>query len=152
MSGQPEPGSNPFVTFDVGNLTVTELDYPHLAPHNIVSQNARIRVSAPVTYAGIFTHMMSHISHYEFTVALESIGPGVERVLGTVELDPNGANPFTVFLDYHLAHIPPAELRPGAYWLAGTVIVHGRTSAGAPIQFPIMGFAETELMIAEPPA
>jgi hypothetical protein len=151
MTGQPAPGSNDFLTFDVTGLTVTELDYPHLAPHNVFDRNANIRVAATVTFDGVLAHILSHISHCEFTVALESIGPGYEGVLGTVEQDPVGTNPFIVHLDYHLAHIA-AQLTPGAYWLTATVIVHGRTPAGALIQFPVMGFADTAVMIAEHPA
>ncbi len=154
MSGQPTPGSNNILTFDVTNLALIETTPGQLVlpPANVFDRHAHIRVEATITFAGALADILANISHCEFAVALESIGPGYEGVLDTVEQDPAGNNPYTLSLEYDMAKIAD-KVTPGVYHLAATVIVHGRTTPGNKlIQFPVMGFAETAVMITDHPA
>lgn len=142
MAGQPEPGTNPWLTFDVTAMNVTETGAvpPVLPPYTVIPRNAGFRVSATFQFAAALAPWLVSLNlAWTATFYYESIGPGPEGSFGAV----NG-NTVAGQLNYTT---PATDLiisgglaNPGTYRLTCTV-----TIGGAPPS-PISGFIEGPLI------
>ncbi len=135
MPGQPAPGSNPIITFDVFDQIVQE---PGLPSTVIIEQNKNWQVKARFKFDGLFANWIVGLPvKWEFSVKAESMGPGPERNFGPVtgttnagqrEYGPGKPGPVPT------VNISAGELPPGAYKLVCTV-----TFKGSP---PMAGYHE----------
>ncbi len=85
MAGQPN--LNPWITFDVTGLHVTEMGAtpPVLTPHTIIPRGTAFRVSTDFTFGGALAAWLTALGlTWEAKFYCESIGPGPEVDLGSV--------------------------------------------------------------------
>lgn len=126
MAGQPTPGSNPFITFDVTALTVTEAG---LAPTSVIENGRSFEVKVSFTFAGLIAPFLVGLGvPCTVTVRFESLGDGPEGFAGpiTVTTVPGTLN--------YTGTVPVAAADPlstvGTYRLVGSVVIPGSPLAG----------------------
>lgn len=89
MPGQPEPGSNIFITMDCTNVTVSS---PGLPSTLIVDSGAPFSVSADFSLAGLIAPGLLTVAgllpgaDFQVQYMYESLGPGPEGTLGVVNI------------------------------------------------------------------
>jgi hypothetical protein len=140
VPGQPAPGSNPILTFDVSNLQAFDPAPPPLGtPDAILTTAQAWQVRATFGFAGSLAPWLVSLSiPWTLTIKAESFGPEPEVVLGSVsgvttagQLQygpaPVGANVPTLV-------VPAGTLSAGVYRIVGIVTFGGTPPA------PIVGF------------
>jgi hypothetical protein len=140
VAGQPAPGSNLFLTFDVERLEAFDPAPPPLgAPSNILTTAQNWEVRATFRFAQAAANWLVSLSiPWTLTVKAESFGPEPETVLGSVSgttvagqtqygPGPSGANVPTL-------NVLAGALSPGVYRILGII-----TFGGAP-PAPVVGY------------
>jgi hypothetical protein len=141
VAGQPTPGSNLFLTFDVERLEAFDPAPPPLgAPSNILTTAQNWEVRATFTFAQAAANWLVSLNiPWTLTVKAESFGPEVERVLGSIPgttvagQTQYGPGPFGG-LNVPTLRVMANALDPGVYRIVGIV-----TFGGAP-PAPIVGY------------
>jgi hypothetical protein len=139
MAGQPT--NNPVATFNLTSLTIAS---PGLDPTTIFDFDLPWSVSANFAFGGAFAAaLVAAPLTWTYRAVAESMGPGVEVVLGQISGTTNPGQ--TVYGPAPIAGpnptIPVAARRlpVGVYRVTGLVTIAG---------FPILGFNETVIQIA----
>lgn len=124
MAGQPAPLSNPFITFDVTALTVTESG---LSPTTIIEVSKAFELNVSFVFAELLASWLVGLGFgNEVTVRYESLGAGPEGALGPVTVTTvAGSLSYTGTIA-----VPAGTLPVGPYRLLGSVIVPGSPIAG----------------------
>jgi len=138
MTGQPAPGSNPIITFDVLEPTVHE---PGLPSTLVLKQNKAWEVQGSFEFDGQFAIWIVGLAvQWQFSVKAESMGPGPEVNFGPVTGNTNAGqlrygpgNP-----PVPTVNIPAGALPPGAYKLVCTVTFGGSPPMGGYFEGPIV--------------
>lgn len=122
MTGQPAPGSNPWITFDVTGLAVTEGGLPSSL---VIEATRAWEVAAQFEFAGMLAPWIVSLgAPWNFRLLAESMGPGPDRVLGTLPgvtvlgTTAYGSPATTI-------NVAAGTLPIGVYKLVGTVTVTG---------------------------
>ncbi len=124
MAGQPQPGSNPWITFDVTNLTISE---PGLPPSTVIESTNPFAVNIDFEFAGMLAPWLVSLGfNVDLRVRFESLGTGPEVTSGPTPVVTAGGT-----LNYSgTVNVAPGTLSPGAYKVVGTAIVPGSPIAG----------------------
>jgi hypothetical protein len=125
MSGQPAPGSNPILTFDVTDLEISE---PGLPPSVVIPAGTAFNVNVEFEFDGaIAPALMGLAVPMSVYLRYESLGAGPEGSFGPVNV-PTVAGT----LDYTgTVNVPAGNpLTPGSYRLVGAVNWAGSPVAG----------------------
>ena len=119
MPGQPQPGTNPWITFDVTNLTVTEAGDPS---NLVIETNRPFDVNVSFVFGGSLADWIVSMGlNCDLEVTAERLGPGVDHAHSIV-------TPPTVVgtLNYtETVNIPAGALPVGRYKIVGAVTVQG---------------------------
>jgi len=124
MAGQPQPGSNPWLTFDVTNLTFSA---PGLPPTTILEEDETFEATVEFEFAGMLAPwIMGMGAQCDVHVRYESLGQGPEGSLGPVTVTTTAGQ-----LNYTgTINVPAGTVPQGTYKTMGTVLVKNSPVAG----------------------
>ena len=138
MAGQPQPGTNSWITFDVTDCSVH--DPAGGLPTTVIQSNHPFHVHVDFEFAGMLANWLVGLGFScQVSTRLESMGAGPEVNFGPVTVMTSAGN-----LNYAgTVSIPANLLQPGAYKLLCTVVVPGSPIAGY-IEGPIVQLVDAQ--------
>ena len=125
MAGQPAPGTNPFLTFDVTAMTITE---PGLPPSTVVGAGGSFNVDIEFEFDGVIAPPLMGLGvPMNIWLRYESLGSGPEGSFGPVVVPTvAGSQSYTATVS-----VPAGNpLTSGTYRLVGAVKWPGSVVAG----------------------
>lgn len=132
MAGQPTPGSNPWLTFDVTGVNFYEFGTPPptLPPTTIVEEDDKFQTKVDFVFAGYLAPwvvgMGAECEVYVRYESLGAVGPGDEGSFGPGNITTvAGSLNYTATID-----VPGGTLKPGTYKTAASVVVKNSPIAG----------------------
>ena len=124
MAGQPQPGSNPWLTFDVTNCTIYETGLP---PSTVIECTRPFSVDVDFVFAEMLAPWIVTFGvSCEVRVRFESLGTGPEVVSS-----PTTVTTVAGSLSYKgTVSMSAGTFTPGAYKMVCTVTIPGSPIAG----------------------